>query len=475
MRHRPRSAQPTAGPELAPVTIDFFLNPGNRASEKLQTHLTALLERHPRRVRVQYRIVASERDHALATATLEAHAQGRFGDFLAVVLSARYPPRRDEQIIQVYEQLGLDTNTLRSAWADGRHDAQLAHNDSDRKRRTDKAPSLLINGRNVGRAASISFNKLETLYRTAYGGARTLLERGTPMESLYPTLMRVHALERAAKVARAELGAIDGLSSADIRELDPTPALQRQDVELPAHSTGPQDAPVAVHVFCNFLLPNCAMLNNALANLRAEFPTEVRLVFHHHFPSVVPIPAPPDASQSRADAKPDEAAADAPDGEPEDPRAAPAGDRAEDPEQPMAALRAALTVMHRAALCADEQGLFWEFYQRAYHRHLPRDQQGDIGERLDKIFSKLAVDDERLAACMQRPDGAQAVYARVRSARDAGVSETPTVVIGGRIYRGFLSSLELRALVEEALAPGLFERTFPSRDSRDDEFDRDRQ
>jgi hypothetical protein len=50
---------------------------------------------------------------------------------------------------------------------------------------------------------------------------------------------------------------------------------------------------------------------------------------------------------------------------------------------------------------------------------------------------------------------------------------TPTIVIGGRAYLGYKSSLDLRALVEEALLPGVLEQAFPTAGDDRARFSRD--
>ncbi|WP_428264185.1 DsbA family protein [Haliangium sp.] len=451
--HRPLDRHPTRGQRLAPVTMDFFFNPGDRSSAQIRRHLDALQARHPRRLRVVYRVVAAERDHALAVATMEAHAQGRFDDFLDQVLAARVPPRREHQILAVYEALGLDPIPLRAAWSDGRHDSVLERNEGERKRRTDKAPSLLVNGDNIGRAASISFDKLETLYREALEEARAALAHGVPAEHLYTQLLHEHALERAAQIPREYAGAIDGLSAAEVRALAPVPRLLPLAPGLTGHDLGPVDAPVQIHFFCNFLSSNCVMLKSALASVRQEFGDQIRLVFHHLFPHPVAV-AGEDPEQTGSEAEPEPG-------------------RAASSDEDRLELARELIAIHRAALCADEQGRFWDFYRLAYQSPL-RHRRRSADERVRALLTKLPVAPARFQACLERPGGDDEVLARVRAARAAGVDHTPALVIGGRLHLGFKSSLELRALVEEVLTPGLLERRLPTAGSPDDGFERGR-
>ena len=59
-RHRPPAAVPSLGSQTAPVTIEFFCNFGDGTkSAQVDRLLTQLQERHPRRLRILYRLVGS--------------------------------------------------------------------------------------------------------------------------------------------------------------------------------------------------------------------------------------------------------------------------------------------------------------------------------------------------------------------------------------------------------------------------------
>lgn len=440
IRHRPIGLHPAIGPALAPVTIDFFANPGDRSTATLHRYLMALQQRHPRRVRIIYRLVAAGRAHELAVAMLEAFAQGRFQPFFDAAMARTDPPLSRESIVALCREVGVDPAKVEAAWASERHAEVLYRNEGARKRRTDAAPSILFNGRDLGRATSMNLDKLEAHYRATYEHAQAALSRGVPLERLYTVLVREHVAEQIAKIPRDFLGAVDGLSASALHKLDTAPRLVRQDIEVPGHVLGDAGAPVTVRVFCNFLSANCAMLRTSLATLREEFPDEVRVVFHHMFPHL------PGAEAS------DGASADV-----------------------ITAVQRDLVTVHRAALCADAQGAFWDFYKLVYQPQAPQARPRDLGEQMSTLVASLPVDAERFQACMTRPGGDEAVMDRVRAARKAGIAHTPTVVIGGRAYLGFKSSLDLRALVEEELLPGLLEQALPARDDGPARFSRDAQ
>jgi predicted DsbA family dithiol-disulfide isomerase len=196
---------------------------------------------------------------------------------------------------------------------------------------------------------------------------------------------------------------------------------------------------VTVHVYCRFLSANCAMLRSSLAALREELPDQVRVVFHHMLPEPPPADADADAPATTIPAHRD------------------------------------LITMHRAALCAGEQGAFWELYRLAYQPQTPQHRVLDVDAQITALLPALPVDVERFQTCMSRPGGDEQVRDLVRAAREVGITHTPTVVIDGRAYLGYKSSLDLRALVEEALLPGLLDQAFPTLGEDGARFDRDAQ
>jgi predicted DsbA family dithiol-disulfide isomerase len=441
VRHRHAGPHPALGPALAPVTIDFFAKPDDRTTATLHRQLVALQQRHPRRVRIVYRIVGPGRGHDLAVAALEAFAQGRFQAFFDAAMNRPdHLPLARDSIAALCREVSVDVAKVEAAWARGSHDETLWANEGMRQRRTDTTPGLLWNGRDLGRANSMNPEKLEAHYRSSHEHAETALARGVPLEHLYDVLVREHAAEQVARIPREFLGAVDDLSPAALRDLDTAPGLLPHGGAVPGHDLGSPDAPVTVHVYCRFLSANCVMLRSSLAKLRDEFPNEVRVVFHHMLP-----PAPGGAG----------------------------GD--DDEASPMTPARRDLLTMHRASLCADEQGAFWDFYRLAFQPPMPQHRVLDVHAQITALLPVLPVDIERFQTCMLRPGGDEKVLELVRAAREAGIVYTPTVVIGGRAYLGYKSSLDLRALVEEALLPGLLEQSFPTADEPRARFSRDLQ
>ena len=106
-----------------------------------------------------------------------------------------------------------------------------------------------------------------------------------------------------------------------------------------------------------------------------------------------------------------------------------------------------------SAACADEQGKYWEQHQRIYEG------QPDWAEPAATpapIFRKYAqangLDLSRYDACMKSGKYAGRIQASYEEGVRLGVSSTPTLLVGNRLYQGRLDSDAIRRLVD-SLAP----------------------
>jgi protein-disulfide isomerase len=105
-----------------------------------------------------------------------------------------------------------------------------------------------------------------------------------------------------------------------------------------------------------------------------------------------------------------------------------------------------------SAACADEQGKYWEQHQRIYEGQsewaaarnaasIFRDYAGGIGLNLNQYD-----------ACMQAGKYAGRIQASFNEGVQLGVSSTPTLLVGDRLYRGRFDSDAIIKLVD-SLAP----------------------
>lgn len=154
----------------------------------------------------------------------------------------------------------------------------------------------------------------------------------------------------------------------------------RIDVAADGPSRGPADAPVVLIEFSDYQCPFCKRAEPTVTALMQKYPTQVRLVYRH-----LPL------DQIH-------------------PRARPAA---------------------IAAVCADQQGKFWE-----YHDVLFANQQALTDADLEKYAATLGLDAAKFKACRADPATETKVNADAAAARKAGLTGTPAFFVNGILVSG---------------------------------------
>lgn len=159
-------------------------------------------------------------------------------------------------------------------------------------------------------------------------------------------------------------------------------------------SKGPSDAPVTIVVFTDFECSYCGQASKTLHKLQEKHGPSVRLVLRN-----LPLPM-----HSKA------------------PKAA------------------------EAALCAGEDGKFWEMHDRLFAN------QGKLGpDDLKEHAAAIGLDRARFGQCLDSGKHAAGWKRDMEEARRLGVSVTPSLFVNGRFIAGALSPEELEAVVTEEL------------------------
>src|SRR5690606_5980682 len=110
-------------------------------------------------------------------------------------------------------------------------------------------------------------------------------------------------------------------------------------------------------------------------------------------------------------------------------------------------------ILHLGAVCAAEQGDLWSYLRNVYARN-PR---GEIGvELVEDVAVRSSRAPERLRDCLTSERAARDLDAR--RAAGAGVTRTPTVVVGGLAYLGERDFYQLSLMLDTQLRPGLLGR-----------------
>jgi protein-disulfide isomerase len=154
-------------------------------------------------------------------------------------------------------------------------------------------------------------------------------------------------------------------------------------------SRGKPDAPVTLVAFIDFECPYCRRDQPALKGILEKWPNEVRLVFKHF-----PLGFHRNAFQAAT-----------------------------------------------AAVCADQQGHFWEFQESAVKENQDLSPAG-----LANMASSLGLDMETFRRCLASREATERVREDIDTGQAAGVDGTPAYFVNNRPVR---SALELEKTVEE--------------------------
>ena len=158
---------------------------------------------------------------------------------------------------------------------------------------------------------------------------------------------------------------------------------------------GAAEAPVTIVEWSDFECPYCKRVLPTLEQLFEEYPTEVRLVFRHF-----PLHAIHPNAQGAAE----------------------------------------------AAVCAQDQGAFWELHDLMFE-----EQDALTASDLKEKAERAGLDTEAFAACMEAEDTPERVEADRRAGIQVGVNGTPALFVNGRPLAGAVAYEDLAGVVEEEL------------------------
>jgi protein-disulfide isomerase len=105
-----------------------------------------------------------------------------------------------------------------------------------------------------------------------------------------------------------------------------------------------------------------------------------------------------------------------------------------------------------AAACADEQGKFWPQHERIYEGQSEWAASRDAADIFRRYAREVGLDLAKYDACMSSGKYAGRIQASYEEGTRAGVSSTPTLLVGGRLYQGRFDSDAITRLVD-SLAP----------------------
>ena len=189
VEHYGASTIPARGPASAPVTVELFFAPSIGMGARMSSFraLEQLQSRHPTRMRIIYRVIkrnAQPPGPLAPMLALEAHAQGKFFEFVAAVQALRQTPGKD-QLLEVGKKVGLDPQRLERALSNDRYVDAIEENERRLERlHGTTGPSVFFNDKQPKPFTSMSEADLEAAYKDAYERATDLLDRGIAVRDL---------------------------------------------------------------------------------------------------------------------------------------------------------------------------------------------------------------------------------------------------------------------------------------------------
>jgi len=91
-----------------------------------------------------------------------------------------------------------------------------------------------------------------------------------------------------------------------------------------------------------------------------------------------------------------------------------------------------------AAMCAGEQGKFWQYHDYLFNNQKGENQSAFSKDNLKKFALSLGLDKEKFNFCVDSDKYASVIIQETKSGGEAGVSGTPASFVNGTLYAGAL-------------------------------------
>jgi protein-disulfide isomerase len=213
--------------------------------------------------------------------------------------------------------------------------------------------------------------------------------RNLPFEKVSPAVKRqLLAQKQVAAMQEYTKSLRDGIGFESA--LEPP----RFEIAVTGPTQGPVDAPITLVEFSDYECPFCKASESVVAQVLERYPTQVKLVFKHY-----PLPT--------------------------HPKARPAAE---------------------AALCAAEQGKFWEFHRKLFEK-APQ----IAPEQLATIATEAGLDAAKLGECITGKQNSAQIDADLAAGKQAGVAGTPAFYVNGVPISGGRSVDEFAKAIDAEL------------------------
>lgn len=200
-------------------------------------------------------------------------------------------------------------------------------------------------------------------------------------------------LEAREKMGRYKSSIAELRNRSRVEVFIAAPTLPAANVSSEGPSLGPADAPVTIIEFSDFKCPYCKQATKTLEEVIRAYGDRVRIVFKH-----LPLPIHPEAFEAA-----------------------------------------------QAAVCADEQGKFWEYHDRLF------DSKELTSDALKMHAAELGLSAKKFETCLGSDASRAVVLKNLQQARQADIQGTPTFVINGRVLRGARGIGDFKKAIDEQL------------------------
>ncbi len=124
---------------------------------------------------------------------------------------------------------------------------------------------------------------------------------------------------------------------------------------------------------------------------------------------------------------------------------------------PLTSIHANTMSAHLAAACADDQGKFWEMHDALFAGQYDWSTQATTNPRklVDGYAKQLGLDMTAFGQCFDTQKHVARIQANAAAGTARGVSSTPSIIIGDRVYPGGLTFDKIKQIVDSlrAIAP----------------------
>ncbi len=237
----------------------------------------------------------------------------------------------------------------------------------------------------------------EAELRKLYDEAKERLPPGTTFEQVKPQIVDFLNGSKKQERAREFFNELKKTANVQITLPEPPKApVERKTVAATGAAKGPENAPITIVEFSDFQCPYCSRANETVDQVMKAYPNQVRLVFRH-FPLDFHQQA-PKASE--------------------------------------------------AALCAGDQGKFWEM-----HDTLFANQKALEVPALKGYAKQLGLDTGKFDKCLDSGEKGSIVQADLADGKKVGVNGTPAFFINGILLSGAQPFDEFKSVIDAELQP----------------------